>query len=498
MQMNSKLPLSQAKRSNVSTQRPAKSSRGLRGLRIVFSIVIAFASVRSSAQPTAVSVSPTSGSGAVQVFTAVFTDPNNGADISEADLYVMSGVVPGSGPGWADNECIVRYQVATGTVGVVVDSGGNWGVSAAPGGVSSNSQCTIYGSGSSASVSGNTLTVNFNVVFNGAVFSGDKQIYLSAGDSAGFSKNYQQQFGSWTIPALPPVPTAVSISPASGSGEEQTFSATLTDANGASDVQSVDMYIMSNVVPGSASGWSAHECMVRMDPAANNLYLVADNGGSYLGPLALGANAVLQNSQCTLSAFGSSKALSGNTLTANFAVVFNTSNFFGGKQLYLNGQNAAGNYSSNYQTQLASFTVPQHSQQACSISVSPNPTTLLSVDFYDETVLPPALISQNLGAATTTADSPFPICPQLAFASAFVFPLQLSAVSGPTLVSGPNFETSYLWIDNGGSRLCLDPDACYPFVVGGELDVAGINVTDGTLLNGRATIALTVFATFIN
>jgi hypothetical protein len=450
-----------------------------------------------SAQPTPVSVTPSSGSAGSQVFSAVFTDAKGGADISEADMYVMSNVKPGSSSGWSAHECIVRFQRAAGTVGLVVDAGGAFGVSVVSPGVASNSQCSIFGSGSSATVSGNTLTVKFNITFDGSVFSGAKQIYLAAGGSAGWSTNYQQQFGSWTIPALPAVPTPVSISPSSGNSEAQTFTATFTDVNGASNMHDAEMYIMNGVVPGSAAGWSGHECIVRLDPVANNLYLVVDGGGSYAGPVALGANSVLQNSQCTLAAFDSSKSLSGNTLTVKFAVFFNTTNFNGAKQLYLIGQNAAGEYSSNYQNQLATFTVPKLTQEACSISVSPNPTTLLSIDYYDESVDPPQLVQQSLGAADTTADSPAFACWQLAYAFAFTFPLELADVSGPTLVQGPNFETDYAWIDDG-SRTCLDPDTCYPFVAPGALTVAGIDVTNGTLLDGSAAIALTVFSSFIN
>lgn len=484
-----RLPLSQATR--------AAARQIFRRLFTSIAILIGCVGL-ANAQPAPVSVTPSSGSGGSQVFTVVVTDTHGATDISEVDMYVMSGVKPGSVSGWSAHECIVRFQRAAGTVGLVVDAGGAFGVSAAAGGVASNSQCTIFGTGSSATASGNTLTVKFNITFDGSVFNGAKQIYLAAGNNAGqWSTNFQQQFGSWTIPALPAVPTPVSISPSSGNSEAQTFTATFTDPNGASNIQQAEMYVMNNVVPGSVSGWSGHRCIVRLDPGANNLYLVVDGGGSYAGPVTLGSNSVVQNSQCTLAAFDSSKSLSGNTLTVKFAIFFNTTNYNGAKQLYLIGQNAAGDYSTNYQNQLASFTVPSLTQQGCSISVSPNPTTLLSIDYYDETFDPPLLVQQSLGAADTTADSPAFACWQLAFGAVFTLPLELADVSGPTLVQGPNFETDYTWIDEG-SRSCLDPDLCYPFVAAGELSVAGIDVTNGTLLDGNASIALTVFSSFIN
>jgi hypothetical protein len=254
-----RLPLSQA------TQATA-ARRAFRRLFTSIALLIICVGV-ADAQPAPVSVTPSSGSGGSQVFTVVVTDTNGATDISEVDMYVMSGVKPGSVSGWSAHECIVRFQRAAGTVGLVVDAGGAFGVSAAAGGVASNSQCTIFGSGSSATASGNTLTVKFNITFDGSVFSGAKQIYLAAGNNAGqWSTNFQQQFGSWTIPALPAVPTPVSISPSSGNSEAQTFTATFTDPNGASNIQQAEMYVMNNVVPGSVSGWSGHRCIVRLDP----------------------------------------------------------------------------------------------------------------------------------------------------------------------------------------------------------------------------------------
>src|SRR5258708_16189332 len=57
--------------------------------------------------------------------------------------------------------------------------------------------------------------------------------------------------------------TPLSVSPASGSGSEQAFVATYTDPNGVTDVQSVSLYIMNGVAPGSDSGWSANECILK-------------------------------------------------------------------------------------------------------------------------------------------------------------------------------------------------------------------------------------------
>lgn len=487
------LPLSQAektpaKRSPVMLSRPILAG-ALGRLITVFAILTGCACILN-AQPSPVSVSPASGTGGSQTFTVTVNDPNGGADISAINMYIMSGVVPGAS-GWSAHECIVQYLVATGAVSVVIDAGGAFGVSAISGGVSSNSQCTAYGAGSSATVSGNTLTVKLNIVFDGSDYNGTKQIYLFASNKAGqYNSNYQQQFGSWTIPAQPAVPAPVSISPSSGSADEQLFTATFTDPNGASNIGLTEIYIMNGVVPGSASGWSGHECIVRLDPGTQDMYVVTDAGGAYSAPASLTSGSVLQNSQCSVATFGSSMSASGNTLTVNYDVFFNTTNFSGAKQLYLTANNAAGDYTTNYQNQLASFTVQSVSPQSCSMSV-PNLTTLYSIDYYD---LDDDLVGQSLGSAVVSTTSSAPACPPVTFSAQAVDPLALVGLSGPNLVassSGPKYQLQFLWEDDG-DRDCLDYGSCYPMEFPGELEVVGIDVTNGDSFIGEGSLLLIV------
>lgn len=86
--------------------------------------------------------------------------------------------------------------------------GGTWGyrsITAGSSSVLSNSQCTVVASGSSAQISGNTITVSFDVMFQ-AKFAGTKQLYLGSEDVNGnWSADYLQSFGSFTV-AAPPSP----------------------------------------------------------------------------------------------------------------------------------------------------------------------------------------------------------------------------------------------------------------------------------------------------
>jgi hypothetical protein len=87
---------------------------------------------------------------------------------------------------------------------MVPNMGGTWGYRSITAGSSStlsNSQCTVVASGSSAQISGNTLTVNFEVSFS-TKFSGTKQLYLGSEDVNGnWSPDYLQPFGSFTVAA---------------------------------------------------------------------------------------------------------------------------------------------------------------------------------------------------------------------------------------------------------------------------------------------------------
>lgn len=55
---------------------------------------------------------------------------------------------------------------------------------------SSNGQCTVSAAGSSASGSGNILTLNLAVTFR-HTFAGTKTIYLAAQDKTGASSDWQ-------------------------------------------------------------------------------------------------------------------------------------------------------------------------------------------------------------------------------------------------------------------------------------------------------------------
>jgi hypothetical protein len=157
----------------------------------------------STASPA--SITPSSGRGSAQTFTATYKDPNGGSQIAEVTLSIMSNnVLPGSRSKWSANECLLRYDIATNAIWLVPNMGGTWGYRSIVAGSTStlsNSQCTVLASGSSAKISDDTVTVNLQVTFS-AQFAGTKQLYMGSEDANGnWSADYRQQFGAFTVAA---------------------------------------------------------------------------------------------------------------------------------------------------------------------------------------------------------------------------------------------------------------------------------------------------------
>jgi hypothetical protein len=288
--------------------------------------------------PSAVSVSPSYGSGLTQQFTFTGSSPSGYSNLSE--IYGLfntsvSGV----------NACYIRYNRASNLLYLADNSGGNWLGGFVPGsaGSASNSYCSINGNGSSFSAAGTQLSVTVAVTFQ-TTFSGVKNEYLNVYDNEGLNSTWQQM-GTWTVPSGNQPPQAVSVTPSSGSGlGPQSFQFLYSDGNGYADLAS--LYGRFN-----ASASDVGACSFRYDRASNYIYLYNDAGTAWLGPVVLGSQ--LANSQCTLGAGGTTP--NGNNLTLNLTITFKTA-FAGAKNVYMQAVDAAS-ASSGWQTR-GTWTVP--------------------------------------------------------------------------------------------------------------------------------------------
>jgi hypothetical protein len=140
--------------------------------------------------PSVGSLSPSTGSGSTQTFTAVYSDPDGLADLSDVVLLFNSSLK-------VSNACAVVYIPETNQLYLDNDAGTGLTAGITPGSFASvsNSQCTLAGTGSSFSTSGDSLTLNVALTFSGT-FVGLKNGYLYAVGRTQSSGWIQK--GAWT------------------------------------------------------------------------------------------------------------------------------------------------------------------------------------------------------------------------------------------------------------------------------------------------------------
>jgi Abnormal spindle-like microcephaly-assoc'd, ASPM-SPD-2-Hydin/Beta-propeller repeat len=267
----------------------------------------------ASGPPTVVSIAPTSGIGQTQTFTMVYSDPNGISDLSQVLVLFNTSTSLSSA-------CAVVYKPGTNQLYLYNNAGTALTTGITPGsGSVSNSQCTLTGSGSSVTTSGNNLTLNAALTFAGS-YGGAKSSYLEA---VGNTQNSGWVLeGTWT-PTM-----VVSLSPASGTGLSQTFTTVYSDPNGVSDLSAVRLLFNTSLNVTSA-------CYVEYSPATNKMYLYNDAGTAWLSTAVVpGSSTSVSNSQCTLDGTGSSFSTSGNNLTLNVALTF-TGTFTGLQNVYM-------------------------------------------------------------------------------------------------------------------------------------------------------------------
>lgn len=144
----------------------------------------------------AVSVSPASGTGSSQAFTATYVDDTNGNGAS--DLQYVTFLVSPS-PTTTAHACYIHYTVATNTLYLRNNLDTTWQVGIQPGsGQTENSQCTLAGTGTSATIAGNTLTLTLALSFSSS-YGGTQEVTLTAQTQEGAATGAYVA-GTWTVP----------------------------------------------------------------------------------------------------------------------------------------------------------------------------------------------------------------------------------------------------------------------------------------------------------
>jgi hypothetical protein len=139
-------------------------------------------------------VTPSSGSLAGQTFALHYSDTAGASNLQLVYAYFNATLAnPPS------NSCFVYYNIAANQINLLNDAGAAW-MTATPGAATTlqNSQCSLNVAATSASMNGNTLTLNLAMTFKPA-FAGAKNIYMYGADVSGPNSGWQQ-LGTWTVP----------------------------------------------------------------------------------------------------------------------------------------------------------------------------------------------------------------------------------------------------------------------------------------------------------
>ena len=265
-------------------------------------------------------VTPASGSGSDQVFAISVTDPQGASDIFSIWLLISPNAI-GAG------NCYLEYSQTNNYLRIANDAATLFTVPVVPGsfGTSGNSQCAVAASTSTMTASGNTLVVRASLAFK-APYSGTKNVYAMAQNKAG-AYTGMKPFGTFDVTlSQNRAPTVVSLSPTSGSGASQVFTLTYSDADGAAD-------IAAGYLLFSTTGSGANSCYAEYNKQVNIIRVSNDAGNGFGLPVTPGGSGVASNSQCSISASGSSVTTAGSTIQVRLAITFKPG-FTGSKNVW--------------------------------------------------------------------------------------------------------------------------------------------------------------------
>ena len=296
--------------------------------------------------PSVISLTPVTGAGSNQSYTIQVADTAGASDLTVVNLLINTALD-------GRQACYIAYVPQSNTVYLVGDAGNPGGpfttVQVGGSGSAANSQCAVYGAGSTVATSGNAMTLVLNIGFSSA-FNGNKVLYLAAGDSVQKSTGWQ----TMGVVAVPPIattyPAPVSMTPPAGTATNAILTFTYQDALSAAYLQTA-WALFNTALDGR------NACYVAYYRPGNQLFLVPDNGDGTLAVsmVLTGTNSV-SNSQCSISAVGSSATINGAQLILKLNFTFNAT-FAGQKDVWMAVQTLSGAQVSAWQA-LATWLVP--------------------------------------------------------------------------------------------------------------------------------------------
>ena len=292
--------------------------------------VVGYTLRQAAGPPSVTSLTPPVSSGASQTLTVTFNAPGGSQSLDVLNVLINNALD-------GRQACYLAYSVGANTLNIVADSGDASSLTGKVmngSGTVGNSQCTVTLNGSSASGTGNTFTLTLNLSFSPS-FGGNKVVYAAVRDTAQNNSGWMTM-GVYGVPPLPstfPIPGG--MTPASGTSAAQTITFTYRDQTSVANLQTV-WALVNTAIDGRSA------CYVAYYRPGNALYLYPDNGdGTQATNIVLAGNNTISNSQCSISAQGSSVQASGNTLSVTLAITFKPA-FSGFKAVWMAAQTLAG------------------------------------------------------------------------------------------------------------------------------------------------------------
>lgn len=283
--------------------------------------------VRPEYDPDTVSISPSAGStaaNAATTITSVYSDANGGGTIKNAYLNIneTTGLIRG---------VYVLYDQVNNLLYLRNETDTSWLGGYAPG--SSNTISNALGSlncaNTTVSVSGNNLTVNWNITLTGNM-AGSNNLYMFVTDKTNRTSGAWDTMGTWTITGNV-APVNDSVSPNAGSSTYNVahdITSVQSDANGADNIYISYLHV------GSSTG-ASNVLRCYYDSRLNKLFMLADNGTTVLGGYVPGSANVISNGQGSLDCSRTTVARSGNNLTIVWGVNVNSGWAGTTKNIYL-------------------------------------------------------------------------------------------------------------------------------------------------------------------
>ncbi|MGJ5818391.1 hypothetical protein [Paludibaculum fermentans] len=243
---------------------------------------------------SALSVTPAAGSGAQQIFQAVYSGALGYQQLRWVQL--LFGTAPDGG---GQPFCFLHYDVQGNGLWLYSDQYGFFRGPVPPGAASlelQGSHCALNAAGSTASGNGSNLTLNLSVAFKAAA---TRNIYMRAMDTSNFDTGWQQR-GTWTQVGAA-LPTLV-VGPNSGGGQNPSFTLTFPDPPGfTGSALGWEEFLVAAATDGGGQPF----CFVHYDRAGNGLWMYSSDVGFFLGPVPPGtASGYLSSSACAVITAG--------------------------------------------------------------------------------------------------------------------------------------------------------------------------------------------------